>query len=155
MQMKKCHASHVAENFHRSPLHTTSSKVSISQPPITCTSQALLSKLRACTTMRGTTPSALRNVQSAVSRAKPGTPCVQQCTLRLAHSPRLAGARPLSASACCRDASKDAESSTAPSRPGKGQAYPDESQEDAFRRNLREVQAWRRRKEAMRESRTA
>jgi len=43
-----------------------------------------------------------------------------------------------------------AESSTSPQRPGKGQSYPGESKEDAFRRNLKEVQAWRRRRESLR-----
>ena len=54
---------------------------------------------------------------------------------------------------CNREVSSEAESSQAARRPAKGEAYPDETREEAFQRNLKEVQAWRRRKEAFRELR--
>ena len=66
----------------------------------------------------------------------------------------LVSHRYISSSLCSRDASREAESSTSSARvrPAKGDAYLDETKEEAFRRNLREVQAWRRQKEKMRMS---
>ncbi|GFZ50621.1 37S ribosomal protein mrp4, mitochondrial [Saitozyma sp. JCM 24511] len=60
--------------------------------------------------------------------------------------------RAFASSSCSRDASTEAESSTtSAARPGRGASHPGESAEQAFARNLKEVQAFRRRKEQQRE----
>jgi len=89
--------------------------------------------------MRGSSLPALRSATSSVARPTEGG--------------LILSLRPISSSAYCRDATREAESSTSTARqtpPGRSEAYPGETREDVFRRNLREVQAWRRRRESLR-----
>jgi hypothetical protein len=137
--------------------HTTPSRSRYTSPyspsvlphPWITSRKARRSKVDLLITMKPSTCSSLRSLRSSTLPLR----CIPTKSPRTStHNQTIpSNPHPFSTTRPGRDEDNDAESSTSRSnRPGKGEPYPEESVEEAFRRNLREVQAFRRRKESLR-----